>query len=175
MRKWKASGTDTALNRLLQDSGTPFSSASHPRAIAFQISITYNDCHPERSEGSAVVFHCFSVRTGKAMIQTCIVLREISRKATADPSSHAPQDDKSKRVLKEFQMQLPCIPEALVEGLGQMPQRVLKAFDYIAQFASEEEIRALKPDFAKLCEIDLRGICVTAPGEKCDFVSIAGK
>jgi PhzF family phenazine biosynthesis protein len=63
------------------------------------------------------------------------------------------------------------IPEALAEGLGKKPQRVLRAFDYIAQFASEEEIRSLKPDFTKLAKLDLRGICVTAPGENCDFVS----
>jgi predicted PhzF superfamily epimerase YddE/YHI9 len=63
------------------------------------------------------------------------------------------------------------IPDALVEGLGKKPQRVFKAFDYIAEFGSGEEICSLKPDFAKLSQIDLRGVCVTAPGENCDFVS----
>jgi hypothetical protein len=38
------------------------------RAIAFQISISYNACHPERSEGSAVVLLCFTVKVGKAMM-----------------------------------------------------------------------------------------------------------
>ncbi len=65
-----------------------------------------------------------------------------------------------------------CVPpKALLEGLGRNPERVLKAFDYIAQFESEEAVRSLKPDFAKLVELDLRGVCVTAPGKDCDFVS----
>jgi predicted PhzF superfamily epimerase YddE/YHI9 len=77
-----------------------------------------------------------------------------------------------------YQMNFPAtvpvecpLPDGLVEGLGQRPQRVLRAFDYLAQFGSEEEIRALKPDFTKLAQLDLRGVCVTAPGENCDFVS----
>jgi predicted PhzF superfamily epimerase YddE/YHI9 len=47
----------------------------------------------------------------------------------------------------------------------------LKAFDYIAQFDSEEAVRSMKPDFAKLAQLELRGVCVTAPGKDCDFVS----
>jgi predicted PhzF superfamily epimerase YddE/YHI9 len=62
-------------------------------------------------------------------------------------------------------------PEALLEGLGHRPRRVLKAFDYIAQFESEAAVRSLKPDFAKLAQLELRGVCVTAPGIDCDFVS----
>jgi PhzF family phenazine biosynthesis protein len=62
-------------------------------------------------------------------------------------------------------------PEALLSGLRLKPQRVFKAFDYIAQFDSEDAVRSIKPDFAKLAELDLRGVCVTAPGKNCDFVS----
>ena len=47
----------------------------------------------------------------------------------------------------------------------------MKAFDYIAQFDSEEAVRSMKPDFAKLAKLELRGVCVTAPGKDCDFVS----
>jgi hypothetical protein len=43
-----------------------------------------NVCHPERSEGSAVVFSCFAVKVGEAKMA---ILPEIGRKATADPSS----------------------------------------------------------------------------------------
>lgn len=65
-----------------------------------------------------------------------------------------------------------CVPpKALLDGLRRKPERVLKAFDYIAQFDSEETVRSLEPDFAKLAELDLRGVCVTAPGKDCDFVS----
>ena len=36
---------------------------------------------------------------------------------------------------------------------------------------SEEIVRATQPDFAKLAELDLRGVCVTARGRNADFVS----
>ncbi len=67
---------------------------------------------------------------------------------------------------------VPCAaPAALVEGLGRQPLEVLKAQDYIAVFESEEDIRACKPDLAKLAELDLRGVCITARGRDADFVS----
>ena len=62
-------------------------------------------------------------------------------------------------------------PEALVRGLGAQPAAVLKARDYLAVFASEAEVRALKPDFAALKTLDCLGIIATAPGADCDFVS----
>lgn len=66
----------------------------------------------------------------------------------------------------------PCSPpSALIEGLGRCPIEVLAADDYIAVFDSEATIRAISPDFTKLCELNLRGVCVTARGESVDFVS----
>jgi PhzF family phenazine biosynthesis protein len=66
----------------------------------------------------------------------------------------------------------PCPPpDALIEGLGQVPIEVLRASDYIAVFESEAAVRSLSPDFAKLCELELRGVSVTAPGDNVDFVS----
>jgi PhzF family phenazine biosynthesis protein len=62
-------------------------------------------------------------------------------------------------------------PEALIRGLGAAPQAVLKARDYLAVFASETEVRALKPDFAALKTLDCLGIIATALGSNCDFVS----
>jgi hypothetical protein len=43
-----------------------------------------NVCHPERSEGSAVVLSCLAVQVGEAKRS---ILPETGRKATADPSS----------------------------------------------------------------------------------------
>lgn len=63
------------------------------------------------------------------------------------------------------------IPEALVAGLGRSPQEVWAANDYIAVFEDEDTVRAIAPDFAKLQELDLRGVIVTAPGKDVDFVS----
>lgn len=66
----------------------------------------------------------------------------------------------------------PCTPpDALIEGLGLPPLEILAADDYIAVFDSEATIRSLTPDLAKLCELDLRGVSVTARGNETDFVS----
>jgi PhzF family phenazine biosynthesis protein len=66
----------------------------------------------------------------------------------------------------------PCnAPEALIRGLGKQPSEVLKSRDYLAVFASETEVRALRPDFAALQSVDALGIIATAPGSDCDFVS----
>jgi predicted PhzF superfamily epimerase YddE/YHI9 len=66
----------------------------------------------------------------------------------------------------------PCVPPgALIEGLGRRPLEVLAAEDYIAVFDSESTIRSISPDLAKLTELDLRGVSITAPGLTVDFVS----
>jgi PhzF family phenazine biosynthesis protein len=59
----------------------------------------------------------------------------------------------------------------LEQALGAAPQQVLKARDYLCVFGSEDEVLALKPDMAKLVEIDSFAVIVTAPGKDCDFVS----
>ena len=66
----------------------------------------------------------------------------------------------------------PCTPpEALLKGVVQHPVDVLAADDYVVVFDSEAVIRAITPDHAQLCTIDLRGVIVTAPGQEGDFVS----
>jgi predicted PhzF superfamily epimerase YddE/YHI9 len=62
-------------------------------------------------------------------------------------------------------------PEALLRGLDAHPAEVLKSRDFLAVFASEAEVRDLKPDFAALRSLDALGIIATAPGDDCDFVS----
>jgi len=66
----------------------------------------------------------------------------------------------------------PCTPPSeLLAGLGKQPVEVLAADDYFAVFDSEDTIHSIKPDFAKLAELDLRGVIVTARGRDFDFVS----
>jgi PhzF family phenazine biosynthesis protein len=48
---------------------------------------------------------------------------------------------------------------------------VYKSDDYMVVLESEEEVANLSPDFRLLNEVDARGIIVTAPGNKVDFVS----
>jgi len=66
------------------------------------------------------------------------------------------------------------VPVGLVEALGVVPRYVGKSrYDYVVEVESEEVVRGLKPDFARLKEISVRGIMVTsvASSEKYDFVS----
>ena len=62
-------------------------------------------------------------------------------------------------------------PAALVEGLGVVPARTLRGFDYVAVLESEAQVRAVSPDFGRLATLDLRGVAVTAKGASADFVS----
>ncbi|BBK40151.1 isomerase [Allostella vacuolata] len=62
-------------------------------------------------------------------------------------------------------------PAALAAALGAPPSRVLAARDYLAVYDDAAAIRALRPDMAALAALDRFAVCVTAPGEDCDFVS----
>jgi PhzF family phenazine biosynthesis protein len=63
------------------------------------------------------------------------------------------------------------ISDALVQGLGVRPIEVLAGVDYLAVFDSEATVRAIMPNHALLCLLDLHGVIVTAPGTDVDFVS----
>jgi PhzF family phenazine biosynthesis protein len=66
----------------------------------------------------------------------------------------------------------PCPPPAgLVEALGATPRETLAARDLLAVFDSEAEVRALKPDLAKLAALEFFSVVPTAPGTDADFVS----
>ena len=63
-------------------------------------------------------------------------------------------------------------PLALIEALGATPKETLKGLtDYLLIFETEAQIKAFKPDFKKMAEVECRGIIVTAKGSNCDFVS----
>jgi len=62
-------------------------------------------------------------------------------------------------------------PPALTAALGRAPRQTLATSNYVAVYDSEDEIRALRPDFAKFHELDFHGVVVTAPGREVDFVS----
>lgn len=66
-------------------------------------------------------------------------------------------------------------PEGLVEALGAEPIYIgrHRAMDYIVQMDSEETVRALKPNFSLMVQIETRGVIVTAAGSspEFDFVS----
>jgi PhzF family phenazine biosynthesis protein len=62
-------------------------------------------------------------------------------------------------------------PKVLLEGLKKEPAEVLGSEDYLVLYPSERDIVELNPDFSKLNELGLRGIIVTAKGDRVDFVS----
>jgi PhzF family phenazine biosynthesis protein len=79
----------------------------------------------------------------------------------------------------ELVLDFPCdtLEQMAVEpihssGLSKAPRAVFKGkTDYLFVYDAEADIRALQPDFEDLKMHPVRGIIVTAPGEKVDFVS----
>ncbi len=66
----------------------------------------------------------------------------------------------------------PCEPPpALIRGLGAEPDATAAADDYVAELPDEGSVRALDPDMEALRSLDRRGVIVTAPGRRADFVS----
>jgi len=66
------------------------------------------------------------------------------------------------------------VPEhipALAAALGAEPREALLSRDLVAVFDTEEQVRALKPDFKALAELPGFGVLATAKGDKCDFAS----
>ncbi len=61
-------------------------------------------------------------------------------------------------------------PPNMEGALGYLPSEVLFNQDYLCVFDEETIIRDMQPDFAALSHFDARGIIVTAPAEKYDFI-----
>ena len=117
--------------------------AGHPTLAAAHVVVTHMD--PERR---AVRFH---TRAGD-MLE---VAREDGRLAMDFPSRPpAPRPGS----------------EDVAAALGAAPAEVLAARDVLAVFANADEVRALKPDMARVARIDALGIIATAPGTDCAFV-----
>jgi PhzF family phenazine biosynthesis protein len=63
-------------------------------------------------------------------------------------------------------------PPQLIEGLGTQPLEVWNSsMDYMVVLPAERDVRTLQPSFEPLAQVPNRGVIVTAPGEKVDFVS----
>jgi len=62
--------------------------------------------------------------------------------------------------------------DALSRALGVTPQNIYgSSEDLMAVFDNEKTVTEIQPDFGKLEQIACRGIIITAPGDRCDFVS----
>ncbi|MFN8464224.1 MAG: PhzF family phenazine biosynthesis protein [Caldilineaceae bacterium] len=62
-------------------------------------------------------------------------------------------------------------PEALLKGLGKPPLAVFKSRDYMAVYASEQDVLDLQPEMDELKKLDALGVIATARGNSVDFVS----
>jgi PhzF family phenazine biosynthesis protein len=65
-------------------------------------------------------------------------------------------------------------PPGMLEALGAKPVAVARnEFDYLVELASEDDVRSLHPDFAKLAMTDCRGVIATAKSAepRFDFIS----
>ena len=63
------------------------------------------------------------------------------------------------------------VTDALAGALGACPRETLQARDLLAVFDSEEQVRALSPDFVRVTALDTFAVIVSAPGKTVDFVS----
>jgi len=64
-----------------------------------------------------------------------------------------------------------AVTDALAAALGVRPREVYMARDLLAIVGSESEVRALRPDFARVAALDAFAVIVSAPGDTVDFVS----
>lgn len=63
-------------------------------------------------------------------------------------------------------------PDGLAEALGATPKYVGRnAFDYIVELDSEQTVRTLTPNLARLGKLPVRGVIVTSRAADYDFVS----
>lgn len=64
------------------------------------------------------------------------------------------------------------VTSQMLDAFDIKPQKVFKGkTDYMFLFNTEEDILNLKPDFAKISKLEVRGVIVTAKGNSSDFVS----
>jgi len=73
-------------------------------------------------------------------------------------------------------LDFPCLtvsPEAvpwLAAALGAQPRETLRSNSVLAVFESEDEVRAIRPDFERVAALGAWMVIVTAPGKEVDYV-----
>lgn len=64
-----------------------------------------------------------------------------------------------------------ALEDAVAQAVGVHPSETWQGRSLLALFADEEQVRSLKPDFARVAALPGFGLVATAPGRDCDFVS----
>ncbi len=106
---------------------------------------------------------------GEVPAEVPIAFSTLSGVLTATPRGH------------EIELDFPAAPPApvaappgLADALGAEPRGVGRSrFDYLVELADEAAVRGLRPDLARLRQLDVRGVIVTAASgdPAADFVS----
>lgn len=63
------------------------------------------------------------------------------------------------------------LDELLSEIISIKPEEVFKGTDFMVVLNNEDQVRQFKPNFGLIEKLDSRGLIITAPGKKVDFVS----
>lgn len=63
------------------------------------------------------------------------------------------------------------VPSDINEAFSLNPVEVLRGSDYIVVFDDQTDLKGIQPNIEALRKLDLRGVCITAAGKSCDFVS----
>lgn len=118
---------------------------------------------------------------GHATLATAYVLYNYEKHASPEIVFHSPRSGKltvnkagdllTLNFPTDSYEKISMTPD-LEKGFNYQPIEILKGkTDYMFVFKTEEEIRNLKPNLQELAQWKVRGVIVTAKGEKCDFVS----
>jgi PhzF family phenazine biosynthesis protein len=62
-------------------------------------------------------------------------------------------------------------PPGLIEAIGSEPKEVLKSRDFLLVYETEEQVKAIRPNFEARSKIKTHAVIVTAKGDSSDFVS----
>jgi PhzF family phenazine biosynthesis protein len=107
-----------------------------------------------------------------------VILTRIEPERTAvrftSRSGPLPVDRQGELLVLDFPARPPrpaAPPAGLAEALGRAPQSVLESRDLLAVYESEDEVRALRPDMARLEATGVHAVIATARGREADFVS----
>ncbi|HYZ83821.1 MAG TPA: PhzF family phenazine biosynthesis protein [Bryobacteraceae bacterium] len=107
------------------------------------------------------------------VVMNCLT-QGVDRVVFETRSGPMPVERRGDRYFLDF----PCRPGApasvhpeLSSALRAKPKEVRTARDIMAVFESEDEVRALQPDFAAIAKLDTFAVIATAPGNEVDFVS----
>jgi PhzF family phenazine biosynthesis protein len=160
--------------------------ASWMQSVALEMNLSETAFLERREEGYGLRWFTPAVEVdlcGHATLASAHILWEVG---LLDPGEEARFLSRSGQLTArgsagEIELDFPATPSerataptGLCEALGVTPRYVgLSRFDYLVEVGSEEEVRAVAPDFAELRTLGVRGVIVTAvastPGV--DFVS----